>query len=190
MSNESNLRSEEVERLVERSQTGDQEAFSELYEIFIDPIYRYVSFRVKNEDAEDIVENIFLRVWEKMGKYEKRKSVAFSAWIFRIAHNMVVDHYRGGDRSLEELPMEIVDESREHNPLLMAQNNLNKEVLKKALGRLKESYREVIVHKFLNDLSNAEVAAILGKSEGSLRILQFRALKALKEELVSLGMKY
>lgn len=173
MSSESNLRSEEVEMLVERSQEGDQEAFAQLYEVFVDPIYRYVVFRVKNEDAEDIVENIFLRVWEKMGKYEKRKNVAFSAWIFRIAHNMVVDYYRSGDRSTEELPVEVVDDNREHNPLFVAQNSFDRELLKKALAKLKEPYREVIVHKFINDLSNTEVAAILGKSEGVCEFCNF-----------------
>lgn len=191
MSENSRLRSEEVEDLVSRSQSGDQEAFAELYEIFVDPIYRYAVFRVKNEDAEDLTENVFLRVWEKLGKYKRQKNKNFSAWIFRIAHNMIVDYYRANsDKVSVELTIDVADDKREHNPLFVTQHNLDRGVLKKALSNLKENYREVIIHKFISDLSNAEIAEVLGKSEGSLRILQFRALKALKDELMALGMNY
>lgn len=183
-------RKEEIEALVLEVQDGDHGAFEKLYDIFVDPIYRYVFYRVKDKDAEDLVENVFLKVWENIRSYKRQKGKSFSAWIFRIAHNLVVDYYRAA-KSLDftELSFNLPDEKREHNPIRVAENNLHKDSLRKAIVKLGKNYQDVIVYKFINELSNAEIAQIMGKSEGSVRILQFRALKALKEELKSLGIK-
>ncbi len=179
-----------IEKLVVLSKRGNQDAFAKLYDIFVDPIYRYVYYRVSAGDAEDIVETVFLRVWENIRQYKSQKR-SFSAWIFRIAHNLIVDHYRSAkDRVFEELHPQIPDQSRQHNPIKSAQSILDNEVLKKALDNMKRQYREVIIYKFINELSNKEISEILGKSEGSLRILQFRALKALKKVLEEMGVNY
>lgn len=185
-----NERGEEIEKLVKKSQKGDQDAFAGIYDIFIDPIYRYVYYRVKSVDAEDLVETVFLKVWENIRQYKPRKK-SFSAWIFRIAHNLVVDYYRSSKGNMiEELTPQVPDQSREHNPIRVTQGVLDQDALKEAIGKLKKQYQEVIIYKFINDLSNKEIADILKKSEGSLRILQFRALKALKRELLDMGVKY
>ncbi len=185
-----NIRGEEVEKLVELVQGGDHEAFSRLYDIFIDPIYRYIYYRVNSSDAEDLVETVFLKVWENIRQYKSKKK-SFSAWVFRIAHNLVVDYYRAAkDRNFEELDMQIADQDRQHNPIKTVQNILDNQTLKIALRKLKKPYRDLVVYKFINELSNKEIAEILGKSEGSLRILQFRALKALKKELADMGVNY
>lgn len=185
-----NNRNEEVEKLVFLSQKGDQEAFAKLYDLFIDPIYRYVYYRVNSSDAEDLVETVFLKVWENIRQYKAKKR-SFSAWIFRVAHNLVVDHYRSfKDKTFEELNPQMPDQNRQHNPIKTVQNVLDNEVLKKALGKLKKQYRDIILYKFVNDLSNMEIAQILDRTEGSLRILQFRALKALKKELENMGIYY
>ena len=185
-----NIRGEEVEKLVELVQDGDHEAFSRIYDIFIDPIYRYVYYRVNSADAEDLVETVFLKVWENIRQYKPKKK-SFSAWVFRIAHNLVVDYYRAAkDRNFEELDMQIADQDRQHNPIKTVQNILDNQTLKIALRKLKKPYRDLVVYKFINELSNREIAEILGKSEGSLRILQFRALKALKKELADMGISY
>lgn len=181
---------EKIEELVRLVQEGDQESFAVLYDIFIDDIYRYVFYRVKTSDAEDLVENVFLKVWENIRKYKSGKS-SFSAWIFRIAHNLIVDYYRTSkDRNFDELKIDIPAYKREHNPIKSVERIFDHEALKQALGKLKKEYQEIIVHKFVNEFSNSEVAQILNKSEGSLRILQYRALKALKIELENLGIKY
>lgn len=191
MSKKLKERSEEIDALVLKSQNGDQEAFAALYDIFVDPIYRYIFFKVKDREVEDLVEDVFVKVWRNIKKYEKRKGVTFSAWVFRIAHNIVVDYYRTAkNREYDELPEQIVDHRREKDTSLLAEREINKDILAKALSNIKESYREIIVHKYLNDLSNKEIADLTGKTEGSLRILQFRALKALRGELKHLGMKY
>lgn len=187
---ESKNKGPEVEKLVVLSQSGDQEAFARIYDLYIDPVYRYVYYRVNSAEAEDLVETVFLKVWENIRQY-RPKQRSFSAWIFRIAHNLVVDHYRSfKDRAFDEIDPQLPDQSRQHNPIKNTQNTLNNEVLKKALAKLKEQYREIILYKFINELSNTEIAGILGRSEGSLRILQFRALKALKKELEEMGVFY
>lgn len=181
---------EEIEALVKLVQKGDHDAFSTLYDIYIDPIYKYVYYRVNNEDVEDLVETVFLKVWENIRKYKPKKK-SFSAWIFRITHNLVVDYYRASkDRSYEELKIEVPDYKREHNPIKNAERSLDNDALKKALKNLKKSYRDIIIYKFINELTNSEISELLKKSEGSLRILQYRALKALRRELEEMGINY
>ncbi len=184
---ELNERSEEIEELVLMSQKGDRDAFGKIYDILINPIYRYVYYRVRSVDAEDIVETVFLKVWENIHQY-RRKKHSFSSWVFRIAHNLVVDYYRSSPNNrMDELNEQLPDVNREHNPIKKTQNALTKEILKEAISNLKKTYQEIIIHKFINELSNSELAEILGKSEGSLRILQHRALKALRRELEDRG---
>ncbi len=183
-------KNEEIEALVVMVQNGDQDAFSKLYDHFIDQIYRYVFFRVNSDDAEDIIEMVFVKAWEHINKYTSGKST-FSAWLFRIAHNLVVDYYRmSKDRDFHELDLNIVDHNREHNPIKVTEQALDNVILKKALASLKKQYQDILVYKFINDLSNQEISTILGKTDGSLRILQHRALKALKAQLEEMGIKY
>ena len=132
-----------------------------------------------------------MKVWEHLKQYKRKKNKSFSAWVFRIAHNLVVDYYRASKKhATSELTSQIADKNRNHDPLKNTQDNLDKDKLKIALAKLKKQYQEIIVYKFVNELSNKEISQILSKSEGSLRILQFRALKALKKELKDLGMDY
>lgn len=191
MTDESKTKNKEIESLVKKVQEGDQNAFAKVYDILIDQVYRYVFYRVNDEEAEDIVENAFLKVWENIKKYRQEEGKSFSAWVFRIAHNLVVDHYRAAkDREFDELDLNMADENREHNPIKTTENTIQQKVLKVALNKLKSPYKEVIIYKFINELSNQEVAEILDKNEGSLRVLQFRALGMLKKELEALGVKY
>jgi len=188
---ELNKHNEEIEELVILAQDGDHDAFAKLYDLLIDPIYRYVYFRVKNDDVEDIVETVFLRMWSGLKKYKKSKKARFSSWVFRIAHNLVVDHYRSSKSTdFDAIPVHLVDTNRMHNPIEHAENGLQKDVLKSVLFRLKPVYRDVLVYKFLNGLSNKEIAKILKKTEGGVRILQMRSLRALKLEFDNLGIDY
>lgn len=182
---------EYIEKLVIKAQGGDHDAFSELYDLFIDPIYRYVFYRVNERDVEDVVENVFLKVWQFLHKYEQKKNTWFSSWIYRVAHNLVVDYYRKAKtRDFDELNQDFVDDRRAHSPIRTTENSLDNKILKDAISTLKKAYQDVVVYKFINDLTNEEISSIMGKSEGSVRILQFRALKALREELNSRGIKY
>lgn len=182
----------DIENLVDLVKEGDHEAFSELYDIFVDPIYRYVYYRVNSSDAEDLVATIFVKVWENIRKYRAKKRT-FSAWIFKIAHNIVVDYYRAAkDRNFDELNLniDVASAERQHNPIKVTETQFDNKLLKSALANLKKDYQDIIIYKFINEFSNPEIAALLGKSEGSLRILQFRALKALRRELENAGLNY
>lgn len=174
-----------IEAWVLAAQAGDKEAFGSLYEHFFDLIYRYVYFRMVPTEVDDVVETIFLKAWMNLDQYEKR-DVQFSSWLFRIAHNAVIDHRRA-HRSLELLSEDQADESDKNAPKTMAERMLLSGHVKEAVGQLKEPYRQVIMLKFLSGLSNAEIAEVLGQREGNIRVLQFRALKELKQILSKKG---
>ncbi len=171
----------EMATLVELAQGGDAEAFGKLYDVLVAPIYRYIYYRVGRTDAEDLTEQVFLKSWEKLGQYHTKDGNPFSAWVFRIAHNLVVDHYRLKSKNETlELPEDFVSESHADNPANLAEQKFNQSELKAAIRRLPESYQQVIVLKFINEFENTEIAKIIKKSEGAVRILQFRALARLK----------
>lgn len=186
-----NGKKQELEELVGAVKAGDKDAFSRVYDILISPIYRYVFYRVNDQDAEDIVENVFVKVWVNIHSYKERPNKSFSAWVFRIAHNLVVDYYRKSkNQYVSELTPQLPDLRREHNPINSASQMLDNQNLKIALKVLKKPYQDVVIYKFINGFSNAEIAQIMKRSEGSVRILQFRALKILKDELKSMGISY
>jgi RNA polymerase sigma-70 factor (ECF subfamily) len=103
----------QLEALVVESQKGDSEAFAQLYDVYVTPIYRYIFYKVKKEDVEDLTEVLFMKAWENIGKYRKQKNKSFKAWLFRIAHNLVVDHYRL-TREHNSLDPRLRDTKRDH----------------------------------------------------------------------------
>lgn len=175
----------EIELLVVTAQKGSSEAFGKLYDIFVNPIYRYIYYRVGAGDAEDLAELVFLKTWENIRQYRKGES-SFSSWIFRIAHNVVVDHYRAMHPS-DELSEEIADHRRESSATATAHRRFDNELLSVAMAELKDRYRQVLILKYINDLSNEEIGYIMGKTQAALRILQFRALRSLKKVLERRG---
>lgn len=178
---------EKIDYLVELAQDGDADSFAVIYDHFVNQIYRYVYFRVPKNEVEDITEIVFLKAWEKLKQYTPKKR-SFSAWLFRIAHNLVVDSYRlKKDSEFEELSPDVAEHRCEHNPIKMTEMSLNSDSLKMALSKLNGKHRQVIILKFINELSNTEIAQIMKKTEGGIRILQFRALKSLKRELSDAG---
>ncbi len=178
MSESRPLQNAEIENLALLSQKGKSEAFAKLYDIFVNPIYRYVYYRVGSQDAEDLTELVFLKTWENIHQYRSGRR-SFSSWIFRIAHNIVVDHYRSNHIE-DELTDDMEDSRREADTSLGAHRRLDKEILGEAMSKLKDSYRQILILKYMNDFSNEEIADITGRSQAALRILQFRALKHLK----------
>ena len=172
----------EVSRLVDEATGGDIEAFGNLYSIYLDRIYRYVFYQVKSKmTAEDLTEEIFLKAWEAIGRYRQRK-LAFSAWLYRIAHNHVIDYFRTRRQHL------VLDEAT-----LATTGNLEKEAeekqmqqeLAKAISYLPPQQRQIIILKFIEDLDNREIAQIMRKREGAVRVMQMRALSALRQKLGS-----
>ncbi len=185
---EVDLSKEEAETLVVESQQGDSAAFARLYDYFFPRVYRYVSFRVEGENIEDVVSDVFLKVVQYLQKYTTQKNASFSAWVFRIAHNQVVDHYRKkkevlisleGDEEFQSYFDAIPDE-RAPGPDEALQQVFESEKMRKNLSKLKPNYREILELKYLEDFSNKEIAQISEKTEGNIRIMQLRALKDLR----------
>jgi len=170
------------ERLVRRAKEYDREALSQLYRRHVSAIYRYVHLRVGREDlAEDLTADVFLRMLEGIESFDYR-GVPFAAWLFRIAHGRVVDYFR------RQAGKETVSLSQRlgapgEGPAATTEAALARERLRQALGRLTKEQQQVIVLKFGEGLTNAEVGRFLGKSEGAVKSLQHRALASLRRLL-------
>ena len=170
----------EIAKLVERADAGDFGAFGELYSVYLERIYRYVFYQVKDKmTAEDLTEDIFLKAWKAIKSY-KGKGRSFSAWLYRIAHNHVIDYYRTRrqDATLEK--QILVDTS---NPEQEAEDKLMRQELIELISCLPSQQRQVIILKFIEGLDNSEIAQIMRKRQGAIRVLQMRALSALRRRL-------
>jgi RNA polymerase sigma-70 factor (ECF subfamily) len=171
-------------QLVSRAVRRDSAAFGILYETHLDRVYRYVYYRVGSAtEAEDLTEQVFLKAWEAISRYESR-GVPFIAWLYRLAHNLVVDHYRARRPTM---PLEEVPEAEEPgaNILDSVESELDAEEIRLAVRKLSPEHQQLIVLRFVEGMSHAEVAQITGKSEGATRVVQYRALQSLAKAMQS-----
>lgn len=154
-------------------------AFACLYDRYVDKIYRYIYFKVGNQtDAEDMTAQVFMKAWQAIGNYQYTER-PFAAWLYRIAHNLIVDGFRTRHEtsSIDDmLEMEETGQTLE----AIVEDRLTGETLRHALRHLTPDQRRVVVLRILEGYSTAEVAAIMGKAEGAVRTLQHRALLGLK----------
>ena len=177
----------DVRRLVERAQKGDREALEELYLIHFDRIYSYLQMTVGNRhDAEDLTNQTFVKMLERIGSFEWRK-VPISAWLFRIAHNLAMDHFRAHRRwQPEEEPPEPAD-SAELSAEEEAMQSIGRQSMLEMIEGLSPDQQQVLTLKFVFNFPNGDVATILGKTEGAVKSLQHRALASLQRELAKTG---
>ena len=174
---------QDEENLVRRAKEKDQKAFTELYEAYFDKIYRYIAIKIGDKmEAEDMTQQVFLKALESISSF-KWKGVPFSAWLYRIAHNQVVDYYRKQKKRPDTLTDEALVVS-DSNPQQMAERSLDIEQVMSATKQLTESQREVISLRFTGGLSTAEVSKIMGKSQGAIKALQHSAIVALRKALL------
>lgn len=173
------------EDLVRAAQAGDTSAFGQLYERYFDKVYNYLSFKVGGPtEAEDIAGQVFLRALESLSGY-KWTGVPFQAWLFRIAHNLLVDALRRRSRRPSEpLDETMPDRSAVADPEGWLVEKVAREGLLHAVERLTELQRQVISLKFAAGLTNAEVAHVLGRTEGAVKALQHAAVQSLQRQLV------
>jgi RNA polymerase sigma-70 factor (ECF subfamily) len=174
---------EHVRELVARGQQGDRDALEELYLIHFDRIYSYLHVSVGNRhDAEDLTTQTFLKMLEKIRSF-RWQSAPFSAWLFRIAHNLAMDHFRAQRRwqPEEEVPEPPGDE--EPSAELAAMKTIGRESMLELIEHLSPEQQQVLTLKFVFNLKNAEVAAILDKTEGAVKSLQHRALASLQKQV-------
>jgi RNA polymerase sigma-70 factor (ECF subfamily) len=174
---------EHVRELVARGQQGDREALEELYLIHFDRIYSYLHVSVGNRhDAEDLTTQTFLKMLEKIGSF-KWQAAPFSAWLFRIAHNLAMDHFRSRRRWQPEEEVPEPPGEEEPSAELAAMRTIGRESMLKLIDQLSAEQQQVLTLKFVFNLPNAEVAAILDKTEGAIKSLQHRALVSLQKQI-------
>jgi len=184
MVSDSNGTAEDVRALVARGQQGDRDALEELYLLHFDRIYSYLRLSVGNRhDAEDLTTQTFLKMLEAIGRF-RWQSAPFSAWLFRIAHNLAMDHFRARSRVLAEGDVPEEAGGEESSAEQQALDSLGTAGMLELIERLSAEQRQVLTLKFLFGFVNAEVAGILDKSEGAVKSLQHRALASLEKQLV------
>src|SRR3989304_4728910 len=179
----SSLATGDEEALVRRSVAGDSEAYGRLNERHLDALFPYIFFRVSEAElAEELTEEVFVRAWEALPKYRKGKD-PFSSWLYRIAHNLVVDHYRR--RKPTVLPNEELERTANPDGLPEEQVAYQEEMksLSWAIQLLDELEQRVVILRFVDGLSHAQVSALIGKSEAACRVIQHRALANLRRFL-------
>jgi RNA polymerase sigma-70 factor (ECF subfamily) len=169
----------DITAAVKRAIEGNVEAYGWLYSFYVDRIFRYVFYQVGDKmTAEDITEEVFIKSWKSIGSC-KGKEQTFSAWLYRIAHNHLVDTLRKNHRTISFEDVDLADST---NPEQEAEDSLEAQKVLEAVGSLPEPQKQVILLKFLNDNDNAEIGRILGKRQGAVRALQMRALTKLREK--------
>lgn len=176
--------SAEVTRLVDRAKGGDAQAFGALYDRFQPEILRYLTHRTRHpETAEDITQQVFLKAWQAIPRFEQR-GVPFKAWLYRMAHNQMVDHFRTHKVTSELGDFDTPDEADQETALLTGEMT---EALHRALARLSEDHRQVLTLRFLMEKSAREIGDVMGRKEVTVRGLQMRALQALRREIEEMG---
>ena len=172
--------------LIAKAQQGATEAFGDLYNRYYPTILRFVYLRISSpQDAEDLTDDIFLRAWNNVHKYDER-GIPFAAYLFQIARNALIDHYRKNRAtitSIDDIELQDMDPEPEDT----VSSRLEFQELKRRMEFLPEDYQIVLTLRFLSGLSPEETARMMNRSEGAVRVLQFRALSALKRLMAKGG---
>ncbi len=170
-------------QLVLQAQDGNSEAFGQLYDAYMERIYRFVYFRVEDQQtAEDITSQVFLKAWSNLDRFSFNRT-PYLAWLYTIAHNAVIDHYR--TRKVTTALDDVQLSQQDHAEAVENDIDLSSEMksIKEALEMLTDDQQKVLTLKFIEGMSNHEIARHLGKREGAIRALQMRGLQALAKQL-------
>src|ERR671936_13364 len=173
---------EHMRSLVERAQQGDRDALEELYLLHFDRIYSYLHMSVGNRhDAEDLTTQTFLKMLESIKRF-RWQSAPFSAWLFRIAHNLAMDHFRASRRWQPEEEVAEPDPGEGSAAEREALESIGRQSMLELIEGLSAEQQQVLALKFVFNFSNGEAATILGKTEGAVKSLQHRALESLHKQ--------
>ncbi|MBI2013546.1 MAG: sigma-70 family RNA polymerase sigma factor [Candidatus Colwellbacteria bacterium] len=176
---------EDEKNLIKKAKDGESHAFGLLYDWYLPKIYRFVLLKVSHrEEAEDITHQVFLKAWTGIADYNHR-GFPFGSWLYRIARNSVIDHYRSSGRvgteiSLESAGIELPDSENKDSKI---DSKLQLEVIMQSIPRLKEVEQDVLLMRFVDDMPHEEVANVIGKSVGATKLIQHRAIRNLKDIL-------
>jgi RNA polymerase sigma-70 factor (ECF subfamily) len=179
------LRPGDLRRLVERAQQGEREALEELYLLHFDRVYSYLHMSVGNRhDAEDLTTQTFLKMLEAIGRFRWQKA-PFSAWLFRIAHNLAMDHFRATRRWQPAEDVPEPEGAEEASAEEAALESIGTRSMLQLIESLSPEQQQVLTLKFVFGFSNGEAATILDKTEGAVKSLQHRALVSLQKQMTS-----
>ena len=172
--------------LYSRIKNKDRQAFVKAYDLYVDQIYRFIYFKVGNkEEAEDLSSAVFLKIWSYLQENNIIDSKTLRPLLYKIARNIIIDHYR----KINQRENVSLDKTMEQGGLIDVKQDIAQRaevmsdlmVIETKLPELKEEYREVIIMRYINELSIKEIAEILDKSKGNVRVLIYRALSVLRE---------
>jgi len=169
----------EEEELIKKAKKRDREAFGILYDQYSPAIYRFILLKTGNKaSTEDMTHQVFLSAWQSIENYQSR-GFPFSSWLYRIAHNTVIDYYRTEKKhfNLETIEEAAVSSNLEEK----IDQELELNLIKSAIKELSTEQQTVLIMKFVEDLTNKEIAAVLGKNEGAIKVAQHRSLKNIKK---------
>ncbi len=169
-------------RLIHQAQSGDADSFARLYDACVERVYRYVYFRVADDaTAEDITSQVFLKAWEHLDRY-RSGSASFMAWLYTIARNQVIDHYR---TRKESVPLDKIASLPATGRTVAEQveTHFDLQAMRDALQFLTEEQQQVLILKFIVEMTTEEIAQAMNKNEGAVRALQMRALQTLSKYL-------
>jgi RNA polymerase sigma-70 factor (ECF subfamily) len=175
------------DEILEKAIGGDGEAFGNLYERYVGRIYNYIYYRVGNvNDSEDLTERVFLRALRHIGNYSHR-GLPFSAWLYRIAHNLVANWHRDNSRR-KDMPLDDGMLMTQHfnfpeQELLQAEES---DRLLEVIRTLPTDRQELLILKFVDNLSNAEIGRVMGRTEGAIKSLYHRTLLTIRDDLLNL----
>jgi|SRR3990167_9045478 len=172
--------------LLLRLKKKDPEAFAQIYDLYVTPIYRFIYFKVATrQDAEDLTSEVFLKIWQYITETDEIIE-NLRALLYRTARNLVIDSYRQKARRDITQDTEIlntIQDERQQNFLSQIEAGFEMKNIEKVLRQMKDDYREIIILRFLEELSISEIAKILDKSKGSIRVILHRALKVARQLL-------
>ena len=168
-------------QFIKQAQEGDSAAFGMLYERHSPAIFRYLYAHLSNRlDAEDLTEEVFLRVWRSLPRYREH-GVPFIGLLFRVARNALIDFYRRSGHAAQDVNLEFVQApDGRYDPGEVVVGALERQELQHMLGKLNEDYQTVLLLRFISELSPEETARAMGRTIGAVRVLQHRALTALR----------
>lgn len=172
------------DEVVSLATSGNIDAFGELYDRYVERIYNYIYYRTSNPfDAEDLTERVFFRAIQHIKNYENR-GLPISAWLYRIAHNLVANWYRDNSRR-QEIPLDTFDFTLQYqgeHPETAVLRSEEKEHLLRVIRELPEERQQLVILKFVDGLTNAEIGKIMGRTEGAIKSLYHRTLTSLRDD--------
>ncbi len=174
---------ENEQNLIEKAIDGDKEAFGLLYSHYQPQIYRFIYIKVSERaEAEDICHQVFLKAWQNIGRFNYQK-LPLSSWLYKIARNQIIDTYRSKREDISLIDVEDIatTDHLEIEEKIDAKDEIEK--VKKAIEKLKPEQQDVIIMRYIEEMSPKEIAFAIGKSPTAVRIIQHRAIKSLRETL-------